>query len=266
MNRIETKFNELKERNEKALICFLTAGDPNVDTTEKLVLELESAGVDIVEIGIPFSDPLADGPSIQASSQRALDGGISPKSAIELIQRVRNKSSLPIVIMTYYNLVQKYGAERFANDAATAGADGVILTDLPPEESMDWKKAAADAGLATIYLLAPTSTEARIESVAKLSTGFIYCVSRTGVTGARKELSVDVAGLVGRIRMHTDKPIAVGFGVSAPEQVAQISSYADGAVVGSALVDFIASKSDDENLLAEVSAFASNLKAATRLL
>ena len=264
MSRVEERFGELLSRGEKALICFLTAGDPDLDTSEALILELAAAGVDVIEIGVPFSDPLADGPSIQASSQRALEGGVTPQAVLDLVRRVRGQSEVPLVLMTYFNPVQRLGIERFAGDAASAGADGVIMTDLPPEEAGDWKAAADGAGLDTIFLLAPTSTDERIRRVAAMGTGFIYCVSRTGVTGARSELPPDVRELVSRIRAATAKPVAVGFGISSPAQVREISEWADGAVVGSALVDLVAARQDRPRLLAEVNAFARSLKEATR--
>ncbi|MBI2844248.1 MAG: tryptophan synthase subunit alpha [Armatimonadetes bacterium] len=263
MSRIGERFQELSRRGEKALVCFITAGDPDMDSSEAVVLALAEAGVDIVEIGVPFSDPLADGPSIQASSQRALDGGVTPPAVLDLVRRVREKSDLPLVLMTYFNPVQMMGVRRFADEAAAAGADGVIMTDLPPEEAGEWKAAADAAGLDTIFLLAPTSTDERIRRVAEMGSGFIYCVSRTGVTGARKELPADVKDLVNRIRNSTTKPIVVGFGVSGPEQVREISKWADGAVVGSALVDLIASADGSDSLAERVRAFASALKAAT---
>lgn len=263
MSRIEERFQELKTRGEKALICFLTGGDPDIDTSEALIIELAAAGVDVIEVGIPFSDPLADGPSIQAASQRALEAGTTPKAVLHLVSRVRAKSDVPIVLMTYFNPVQKIGMRKFATEAAAAGADGVIMTDLPPEEAGDWKSAAEEAGLDTIFLLAPTSTGERIERVAAMASGFVYCVSRTGVTGARTELPSDVKDLVARIGAVTTKPVAVGFGVSNPDQVREVSKFADGAVVGSVLVDLIAAKHNDGELLRAVREFASALKNAT---
>jgi tryptophan synthase alpha chain len=263
VSRIGERFRELAGKGEKALICFLTAGDPDLATTEALVLELAAGRADIVEIGIPFSDPLADGPSIQASSQRALEGGVTPRAVLDLVRRVRGRSELPLVLMTYYNPVQRFGVERFADDAASAGTDGVIMTDLPPEEAGQWKVAADRAGLDTIFLLAPTSTGERIRRVAEMASGFIYCVSRTGVTGARSELPPDVKELVLRVRETTRMPIAVGFGVSSPGQVREISRWADGAVVGSALVDLIASRGGKSGLVAEAGDFVRALKEAT---
>jgi tryptophan synthase alpha chain len=264
MSRIGQRFDKCKSTGDKALVCFLTAGDPDVETTLSLVLELEKAGVDVVELGIPFSDPLADGPSIQASTFRALQNGARMDKVLELVADIREKSDIPMVLMTYFNPVQKFGVERFAGEASRAGADGVIMTDLPPEESDEWKKAADSCGLDTIYLLAPTSTQERIERVAKMSEGFIYCVSRTGVTGARQDVPVELHDLLGKIRKATDKPISVGFGVSKPEHVRQITQWADGAVVGSALIDCINQHRTSDKLLPEVRRFAEELKEATK--
>ncbi len=263
MSRIDTRFAELAAKGEKALVCFLTGGDPDLATSESLILELADAGADIIEIGIPFSDPLADGPSIQLATLRSLEAGTTPPSVLDLVKRVRKKSEAPIVLMTYFNPVQKMGLERFASEAALAGADGVIMTDLPPEEALDWKRAADSVGLSTVFLLAPTSTDERIAIAAEMASGFIYCVSRTGVTGARSELSSEIAGFIERIRRVTDKPVAVGFGVSTPEHVREISGFADGAVVGSALVDLIASNKDGQ-LLAKVREYTGSLKNATK--
>ncbi len=191
MNRIDKRFSELKRKSEKALVCFLTCGDPDLNTTCKLVEEIARSGADIVELGIPFSDPLADGPTIQASSFRALESGASVRKVFECVRSIRKKCDVPIVLMTYVNPVLKYGYKRFAEDAVNAGADGVIVTDLPPEEAGEWKKTAKDVNLATIFLLAPTSTKERIELGANMGSGFIYCVSRTGVTGAQSEVPLE---------------------------------------------------------------------------
>jgi tryptophan synthase alpha chain len=189
---------------------------------------------------------------------------MNPLAALDLIRQIRKQSDAPLVLMTYFNPVQKLGLSRFANEAASSGADGVIMTDLPPEEATDWKAAAESAGLDTIFLLAPTSTSERIDRVAKMAAGFVYCVSRTGVTGASNELSHDADDLVNRIRKATNMPLVVGFGISRPDQVRQITDCSDGAVVGSALVDLIAARQDKSDLLREVHRFVSDLKQATR--
>lgn len=264
MSRIDTKLDGLKRSGEGALVCFVTAGDPDLETTREIVLQLEKAGADIVELGIPFSDPIADGPSIQASSMRALESGTNVRGVLQLVRSIRSDSELPIVLMTYYNPVLRYGVERFARDAAESGADGAIVTDLTPEDAGDWKKAADESGLSTIFLLAPTSTDARIDRVADLASGFIYCVSRTGVTGARTEMAQGVKELVGRIRAHTAKPVCVGFGISRQEHVRQVCEYADGAVAGSVLVDLISTRAGEPGMLKELHDLVSELKAGTR--
>jgi len=261
MSRIADRFAKLKESGGKALVCFVTAGDPNLETTKRIVLALERAGADIVELGVPFSDPIADGPSIQASSMRALASGTNVPKVLDLVRSIRRESGLPLVLMTYYNLVEHYGLSRFADEAASAGVDGVILSDLTPEDSGGWKTAADARGLDTIFLLAPTSTEERIRRVAQLASGFIYCVSRTGVTGAQAEMAEGVRDLVARIRSATEKPIAVGFGISTPGQVRDVCGYADGAVVGSVLVNLIAENADSPALLTELNDLVSALKA-----
>ena len=263
MNRIAERFAELQKKGEKALITFATAGDPDEQTSADILVELAGAGADIIEVGIPFSDPLADGSSIQSSTLRALSMGMTPNKSLELIAHVRSIVDVPIVLMTYYNPVQRMGLERFAELAAKSGADGVIITDLPPEEAHDWKKAADAQGICTIFLLAPTSTDSRIKIVAEMAEGFIYCVSRTGVTGAREEVSAEVSELVRRVKAFTNKPAAVGFGISKPEHVRDVCSYADAAVVGSAIVDLAAEYKDSDNLLPKIAAFTRELKHAT---
>ncbi|MDH7601155.1 MAG: tryptophan synthase subunit alpha [Armatimonadota bacterium] len=244
----------------KALICFLTCGDPDLNCTIDLVKAVAAAGADIVELGIPFSDPLADGPTIQSSSYRALQAGTTVSDVIKCVEAIREASEVPLVLMTYFNPVYNYGLERFANDAASAGADGVIMTDLPIEEIAQWKSVADTAELATVLLVAPTSTKERIERIAKMASGFIYCVSRTGVTGAGDTLPGEVVELVNRTKSVTDLPVVVGFGISKPEHVNKVLQYADGAVVGSALVDLIARHHHTGDVLERVSEFVRSLK------
>ena len=260
MNRIDRAFAELRSRGEKALVCFITSGDPDFDTTARLVERIYAAGADIVELGVPFSDPLADGPSIQAASFRALQKGASVRGVLDNVKTIRKRCDAPIVLMTYYNPVQKYGIERFAKDAAESGADGVILTDLPFEEAGEWKSAADAAKLATIQLIAPTSTKDRIALGAKMASGFIYCVSRTGVTGSRDEVPVEIKSLVAAVRAESDLPVVVGFGISTPEHVRQVTSFADGAVVGSALVDVVARHAASGDVVERAAEFVKNLK------
>ncbi len=266
MSRIAKRFEELQSAGEKALVCFLTAGDPDYETSKSVILTTAQSGADIIEIGMPFSDPLADGPSIQSASQRAIQAGMTPMRTFELAKSVREQTEVPLVLMTYFNPVQKIGLEKFANEAATSGIDGVIMTDLPPEEAADWVEAAQSAGLDRVFLLAPTSTDERIERVAQIGSGFIYCVSRTGVTGVQGEVPAEVGGIVERIRKTTKKPVAVGFGISGPEHVRKICRIADGAVVGSALVNRIAANTNRATLQGEVREFVSSLKEATRLM
>ncbi len=265
MNRITQNFNTLKARGEHALICFMTAGDPDIDKTVELASSLYDAGVDALELGIPFSDPLADGPSIQASSQRSLDSGMTAHKALQCAARIHERVPLlPLVLMTYYNPVLRYGMTEFARDAAASGVDGVIITDLTPEESAEWQHHAQVNQLATIYLLAPTSTDDRVSSVCKICSGFVYCVSRTGVTGARQDVPQDLKDTISRIRRYTDLPIAVGFGVSSPEHVKAISAFADGVVVGSSLVDLIHNNRDNRDLHNVAYEYCASLKAGTR--
>jgi tryptophan synthase alpha chain len=264
LNRIDRCFAELRERGDKALVCFLTSGDPSFAATEELVDEIARSGADIIELGVPFSDPLADGPSIQASSFRALEAGATVKGVLDNLRMIRTRCDAPIVLMTYYNPVQKYGLTRFAADAAKAGADGVIMTDLPPEEAADWKAVADAAKLATIFLLAPTSTKERIGLAAKVGSGFMYCVSRTGVTGARSDMPAELKALVEKIKAASNLPVVVGFGISKPEHVSNVCEFADGAVVGSALVNVIAEHAGKSDLARMAGEFVRRLKDATR--
>ncbi|MFQ3548212.1 MAG: tryptophan synthase subunit alpha [Armatimonadota bacterium] len=265
MKRIIDKFAELASRNEKALICFLTGGDPDFELSEGLVQKVAEAGADIIEIGVPFSDPLADGPSIQASTFRALSNGASVSKVLASVKKIRETCDVPIVLMSYFNPVRAYGVESFAKDAKNAGADGVIMTDLPPEEAYEWKKAADENNLATIFLIAPTSTEERLNLGAKMASGFIYCVSRTGVTGARQDVPTELKDLVDLIKSKTKTPVVIGFGISKPEHVKQVSSFADGAVVGSALVNIVSNNLENrEKLIDEAVKYVSALKAATK--
>ncbi len=261
---LDKTFRRLREGREGALVAFVTAGDPSVDGTPALVTTLAEAGADVVELGIPYSDPLADGPTVQASSQRALDRGVTPDTVLEMVREIRTSSDVPLVLMTSYNLVLRYGLGRFARRAAEAGADGAILTDLPPEEAAPWKTQADAHGLATVFLVAPTSTPERVRRIAESTSGFVYCVSRTGVTGAQRELPVELKDTISLIRQSTEKPVCVGFGVSTPEHVAQVIGMADGAVVGSTLVDFLHRNADNPRRDEELRRLVGGWKAATR--
>jgi tryptophan synthase alpha chain len=234
MNRLADAFNK-----RKALIAYITAGDPALAVTEKLVYQLAAAGADIVELGIPFSDPLADGPVIQASHARALKKKVVLADVFKLVQKIRRKSAVPLCFMLAYNLVYQYGEEKFYADCARFGVDGVIVPDLPPEE---FGVRSSEFGVDTIFLVAPTSSDARIKLITARSSGFVYLVSTKGVTGKRAALAENIAELVARVRRQTKLPLAVGFGVSTPAQARELARYADGVIVGSALVDLIAQK------------------------
>ena len=265
MNRFESTFARLRERNEKALVAFVTAGDPLPGDTAAVLTTLADAGADVLEVGVPFSDPLADGPTIQASSQRALDAGMTPPKVLEAVRAFRaGNRATPLVLMGAWNPVLQYGPERFVRDAAEAGVDGTIITDLTPEEAGEWKRLCEAGGLSTVFLLAPTSTVARMALVGKMASGFIYCVSRTGVTGTREDVPVDLPPLIESIRERSGgTPVCVGFGVSRPEHVRAISRYADGVVVGSALVELLHRERDNPRLSEVAAEFISTLKAGT---
>lgn len=240
MNRIDKKFKSLKKRKQKAFIAFLTAGDFGLPVTRKLVLEFDRRGVDIIELGVPFSDPVADGPTIQASSERALKRGTRLKDIIKMVRDLRRSTDIPIVLMGYYNPVLKYGIRKFVSDCVSAGVDGVIIPDLPPDEADELRAEAKKRDFSTIFLLSPTSTTDRIKLVSGKSKGFIYYVSLTGTTGARASLPpARLRELVSRVRLikrYSGKPVCVGFGVSRPGQVREIARASDGVIVGSAIV------------------------------
>ena len=258
-NRLVQALASRRAEGRKALIPYVMAGDPDDAATERLIGLLAEAGADAVELGVPFSDPIADGPVNQRAGFRALGREMSLGRAIELVARVRRHVEVPLLFMTYYNLFLHRGLAAFCREAVDAGLDGVIAADLPPEDGGDLAAAAASAGLATVFLLAPTSTEERIRTVAGTSTGFIYCVSRTGVTGVRDEVPRDLEALVRRIKAETDTPVCVGFGISRPSQARQVARFADGVIVGSVLVQML---EDDPADLGRVGAFVRDLKAA----
>jgi tryptophan synthase alpha chain len=238
--RIGRRFQALKDEGRSGLVTFLTAGDPNPEMALEILKGLPEAGADVIEIGVPFSDPMADGPAVQESSQRALKAGMSLNKALAMVAAFRNgDDDTPIVLMGYFNPIYKYGVDAFLKDAKAAGVDGLIVVDLPPEEEGDLCLPALDAGLNLIYLTAPTTTDARLPKVVEKASGFLYFVSITGITGTKAAVTQDVAGHVGRIRKATDLPIAVGFGIRTPAQAAEIAAVSDAAVVGSALVDLV---------------------------
>ncbi len=262
MSRIKNVFTRLKKKNEKALIPYVMAGDPDLAATKEIIVGLEQAGCDIIELGAPFSDPLADGPTIQKAALRSLAHHTTIKDVLGLVAEVRAASKIPLIMMTYYNLIFHYGEERFVTDAVAAGLDGIILPDLPPEEAGTLIPAARKAGLDTIFLLAPTSTDDRIKAVAKVSQGFVYYVSLTGVTGSQLGLQqAAIRDAIARIKAQTDKPVGVGFGIATPDQAAEVAlSGADGVIVGSALVKVIEQNVGSPELVARAAEFARALK------
>ncbi len=262
MSNIAATLNALKERDEKALITFITAGDPDLATSEQIVHTLVEAGVDLIELGFPFSDPMADGPTIQFASERALASGTTLRGVLDMVARVRQHSNVPIVLMGYYNPIFCYGSKQFACDAAAAGVDGLLLVDLPPEETEELHPFLKDAGIDLITLLAPTTGEDRSARLAADGEGFLYYVSMTGVTGSQKVDAEAISVAVNELKEQSSIPVAVGFGVSTPEDAKAVAKIADAVVVGSALVKLIDEFSGSPNLLDEVGGFVRQLKAA----
>ena len=234
--RIARRFRELADAGELGLVAYITAGDPSLAASEKIVLAAAEAGADVIELGVPFSDPVADGPTIQRASERALRSGTTLAGVIELVRRLRASTDVPLILFTYFNPVLQMGVEKFAEAASAAGADGVLVTDLTPEEAGEYRKAMHGSGLDTVFLAAPTSTDARLAMIAECSSGFLYLISRTGVTGERESMPEDLPALARRVRRATKLPLAVGFGISLPEHVSVLGGIADAAVVGSALM------------------------------
>ena len=261
-NRLDRTFQRLKAEGKKALITYLMAGDPSLADTEQLVLEFEKAGADIIELGVPFSDPIADGPIIQQAAERALRSGTTLRGILSLVERVRTQSQIPLVFMAYYNSIHAFGPERFCREAAASGVDGLIVPDMPPDEAGPLQGPAAAAGLQLIFLLAPTSTAERRAFVARQSHGFVYYVSLTGITGAKLGRVSEIGRNVEQIRKLSKTPVAVGFGVTTPEDAAEVSAIADGVIVGSAIVKQIAAGQQQQGLTARVSAFVQSLKTA----
>jgi len=272
--RIAKRFAALKQQRRGGLITFLTAGDPNLEVSREILMGLPAAGADLIEMGMPFSDPMADGPAIQRASQRALANGMNVKKTLALIAEFREKDDeTPIVLMGYYNPIYIYGVDAFLADAKTAGVDGLIIVDLPPEEEQELCIPALDAGINFIFLTAPTTDDARLPRVVEKASGFVYYVSIAGITGTKTAAITDIEASVARLRRHTDLPIGVGFGIRSPQQAAEIASVADAAVVGSALVDRLSANLDDQGqakptLVAEVlglvSELADGVKKSTR--
>lgn len=261
-SRIKATFDRLKVEGSTALMPYHTAGFPTLDVSKDIIRSLVAAGADMIEIGVPFSDPMADGPSVQGTSQQALDNGTTPADCIQLVSELRSEGiTAPLLLMGYYNPLLKYGIDRWVADCAEAGVDGFIVPDLPAEESDGLRTACQLYGLDLIFMLAPTSTEARIQMAAEKGSGFIYCVSVTGVTGARANLSANLGEYIGRIRAQTDLPLAVGFGISTPEHVTAVGQIADGAIVGAALINAL-NEVDDSKKPARAAEFVTYLRGA----
>jgi len=260
VNRIENRFKELKSKRQKALVAFITAGDPDMDTTERVFSVLEKNGADIVEIGVPFTDPLADGPVILQSALRSLDAGTTLEKIIKLVEDIRKNSQLPIVLMSSYNPIFVYGDKRFIDDALKAGVDGAIIPDLPPEEGKELAAYAKEKEFNMIYLLAPTSTPKRVERVLGQSGGFVYYISLTGVTGVRASLAEGIEEKVSKIREKAELPVLIGFGISDQEQAKKAAEFSDGVIVGSALVKTIQENSDPQTCDEKVGALITELK------
>jgi tryptophan synthase alpha chain len=242
MNRIEERFTTLKAEGKTAFIPYITGGDPTLAMSKEIILALEAAGADIIELGVPFSDPVGDGPVIQQASQRALLNHVTTSDILALVKEVRQTSQVPILLFSYFNPILVYGIERLAKDMADAGADGLLCVDLPAEEAEEYKAVLATHGLCTVFLTAPTTSDARLKAVAQQCTGFVYYVSRLGVTGEQSALVTDLAEQVARIKRQTGKPVAVGFGISTPEHAKAVAGMAEGVVVGSAIVRLIGAK------------------------
>ncbi|WP_019907756.1 tryptophan synthase subunit alpha [Thermoanaerobacter indiensis] len=259
MNRIDKKFKALKGEGRKALITFITAGDPDIETTYDIVLALEEAGADIIELGIPYSDPLADGPTIQASSQRALNKGVKIPDIMKIVEKIRLKSDIPLVYLVYYNSIFKYGIQKFLKESKDVGIDGLIIPDLPIEERKDISEEADKYDIYLIPLVAPTSKE-RIKLITQNGKGFVYCVSITGVTGAREDIETDIEEYMKMVSQYTNMPKAIGFGISTPEMAKKLKDFSDGIIVGSALVERIAKGYNKSEMLQEVKSFVSSLK------
>ena len=265
MNRIVKKFVQLRKSGKKGFIVYIGAGDPNLAATRELALAFDSGGVDILELGVPFSDPLADGLVNQLAAQRGLESKTTPPKVLETVVAIRRQSQIPIVLYIYFNLVHKVGLEKFINAAAKAGVDGLLVLDLPPEGSDNYEALMKQAGLCHIYLVAPTTPEERMKFIVRRGSGFIYYISREGVTGMQSQVASNLASQIAKIRAHTKLPVAVGFGVSNPEQAGLVAQNADAVVVGSAVVNQMAGYGKSEDLVKRVSQFVESLVSAVKM-
>lgn len=264
MRRIEKRFETLRASNERALVTFVTGGDPDLETTKALVCAMQEAGADLIEIGVPFSDPIAEGPTIQKASERALRGGVTLRKILALVKDIREEVSVPLILMGYANVFLAMGARDFAEAAQAAGVDGVILADLPPEEGAEFYAAMEAAQIDAILLAAPTTQDARLKMLATTTHGFLYYVSLTGVTGTRSTLAAGICERVEFARAQSKIPICVGFGVSTPAQAREIAAYADGVVVGSAIVQLVEQATSRDEAVRNVGHFVADLKSALR--
>jgi len=264
MNRIDERFSRLRRERQKGFIVYIGAGDPNLEATRQMALAFDKLGVDVLELGVPFSDPLADGPVNQLAAQRGLESGTTPPRVLETVAAIRRESQIPIVLYLYFNLIHRCGLERFIRDAAQAGVDGLLALDLPPEESDSYETLMRQAAMCNIYLVAPTTPDDRIELIVKRAAGFIYYVSREGVTGMQAKVANTIAQMTAKIRAHTNLPIAVGFGISTPEQAKKVAASAEAVVVGSAIVNQIARHGKAPDLIKRVSEFTNTLLQAVK--
>jgi tryptophan synthase alpha chain len=264
MNRIVDRFTQLNREHQKGFVVYVGAGDPDLEATRRLALAFDKLGVDVLELGVPFSDPLADGVVNQLAAQRGLESGTTPPKVLATVAAIRRESQIPIVLYIYFNLIHRCGVERFIRDAAQAGVDGLLVLDLPPEESDSYEALMRQAGLCNIYLVAPTTPDDRIELIVKRGAGFIYYVSREGVTGMQTKVADTIAQMTAKIRAHTSLPIAVGFGISTPEQAKIVAASAEAVVVGSAIVNQIAQHGNAPDLVRRVSEFVKPLIQAVK--
>jgi len=264
MNRIVEKFAQLKQAGKKGLVVYIGAGDPHLEATRQLALAFDRAGVDVLELGVPFSDPLADGLVNQLAAQRGLESGTTPPKLLATVAAIRKESQLPIVLYLYFNLIHKVGLEKFISDCAQAGVDGLLVLDLPPEESDNYEALMKKAGLCHIYLVAPTTPEDRMELIVKRGAGFIYYISREGVTGMQTSVATNLSTQIAKLRAHTSLPIAVGFGISNPDQAKAVAKEGDACVVGSAIVNQIAQHGKSPELVAKVESFVKSLAEAVK--